>query len=131
MRWRAPLAFWGIGAGAAVSLFLSDVPIFQRDVLKKIPVVSASTCMVIPAGSRWAWRRALAKYRHRVHGMRVKGDGGEDLDYGLDHPGRYGGEESVTDLVSSCRPISNTCTPYYPVTAPPHRTRNGTTIILH
>ena len=32
---------WGVGIGLAVTLFLSDVPLFQRDVLKKIPAVSA------------------------------------------------------------------------------------------
>ncbi|OCF38021.1 ubiquinol-cytochrome c reductase subunit 10 [Kwoniella heveanensis BCC8398] len=40
MGWRTPLVFWGVAAGAAVSLFLSDVPLFKKDVLIKIPVVS-------------------------------------------------------------------------------------------
>ncbi|CAK9785606.1 hypothetical protein CC85DRAFT_301298 [Cutaneotrichosporon oleaginosum] len=31
--------FWGAGAGIAVSLFMSSVPLFQKDVLDKIPVV--------------------------------------------------------------------------------------------
>jgi hypothetical protein len=31
---------WGGGIGIAVSLFLSDVPLFQKDVLRKIPAVS-------------------------------------------------------------------------------------------
>lgn len=39
-RWRPTLAIWGVGAGVAVALFMSDVPLFQKDVLKKIPVVS-------------------------------------------------------------------------------------------
>ncbi|GMK59185.1 hypothetical protein CspeluHIS016_0702000 [Cutaneotrichosporon spelunceum] len=33
------LVIWGAGAGIAVALFMSSVPIFQRDVLDKIPVV--------------------------------------------------------------------------------------------
>jgi hypothetical protein len=40
MRWRGPLLLWGGGIGIAVSLFLSDVPLFQKDVLRKIPAVS-------------------------------------------------------------------------------------------
>ncbi|KAK4689138.1 hypothetical protein P7C73_g951, partial [Tremellales sp. Uapishka_1] len=39
MAMRPTLAVWGIGAGVAVSLFMSSVPIFQTDVLKKIPAV--------------------------------------------------------------------------------------------
>lgn len=31
--------FWGIGAGIAVSLFMSPVPIFQKDVLDRFPIV--------------------------------------------------------------------------------------------
>lgn len=31
--------FWGGGAGIAVALFMSPVPLFQKDVLRKIPVV--------------------------------------------------------------------------------------------
>lgn len=41
IRWRGPLALWGAGVGVAVALFLSDVPLFQKDVLRKIPAVSA------------------------------------------------------------------------------------------
>lgn len=33
--------FWGAGAGVAVSLFMSPVPIFQRDVLHRFPFVSS------------------------------------------------------------------------------------------
>jgi hypothetical protein len=33
------LGLWGIGAGAAVTLFMSDVPVFRKDVLLKIPFV--------------------------------------------------------------------------------------------
>ncbi|WVR00089.1 hypothetical protein IAU59_007231 [Kwoniella sp. CBS 9459] len=40
MGWRTPLIFWGVAGGAAVSLFLSDVPLFKKDVLIKIPVVA-------------------------------------------------------------------------------------------
>jgi hypothetical protein len=43
MRWRGPLLLWGGGIGIAVSLFLSDVPLFQKDVLRKIPAVSSLT----------------------------------------------------------------------------------------
>lgn len=32
-------AVWGVGAGAAVAYLMSDVPVFQKDVLLKIPVV--------------------------------------------------------------------------------------------
>lgn len=32
--------FWGAGAGLAVSLFMGPVPLFQKDVLRKFPVVS-------------------------------------------------------------------------------------------
>lgn len=39
-RWLPSFALWGAAAGGAVTLFLSPVPIFQADVLKKIPVVS-------------------------------------------------------------------------------------------
>ncbi|WVR07564.1 hypothetical protein IAU60_004606 [Kwoniella sp. DSM 27419] len=39
MQWRSPLMIWGVAAGAAVSLFLSDVPLFKKDVLIKVPVV--------------------------------------------------------------------------------------------
>lgn len=34
-----PPAVWGVGAGAAVAYLMSDVPVFQKDVLLKIPVV--------------------------------------------------------------------------------------------
>jgi hypothetical protein len=33
------LGLWGIGVGAAISLFMSDVPVFKQDVLLKIPFV--------------------------------------------------------------------------------------------
>jgi len=36
---RSSVIFWGAGAGFAVSLFLSSVPLFKKDVLQKIPVV--------------------------------------------------------------------------------------------
>lgn len=49
-RWVPTLALWGAGAGGAVTLFLSSVPLFQNDVLKSIPVVSSyfqgKLCMV-------------------------------------------------------------------------------------
>lgn len=34
------MMIWGAGAGLAVTLFMSSVPVFQKDVLKKIPAVS-------------------------------------------------------------------------------------------
>ncbi|WWD19733.1 hypothetical protein CI109_104197 [Kwoniella shandongensis] len=37
--WTPTLAVWGVTAGAAVSLFLSDVPLFRKDVLIKVPVL--------------------------------------------------------------------------------------------
>lgn len=40
MGMRPALAVWGAGLGLAVTLFFSPVPVFQRDVLKKIPAVS-------------------------------------------------------------------------------------------
>ncbi|ORX35363.1 cytochrome b-c1 complex subunit 10 [Kockovaella imperatae] len=36
---RGPLVMWGFGIGVTVSLFLSSVPIFKRDVLQKVPVL--------------------------------------------------------------------------------------------
>lgn len=39
--WGPTAAVWGVAAGAAVSFFLSEVPIFQKDVLIKVPVVSS------------------------------------------------------------------------------------------
>jgi hypothetical protein len=39
-RFRPTLAIWGITAGLGVSLYLSEVPLFQKDVLRKIPFVS-------------------------------------------------------------------------------------------
>ena len=38
-RWIPSLAFWGVGAGGAATLFLSGVPLFQEDVLKKFPIL--------------------------------------------------------------------------------------------
>ncbi|KAJ1307248.1 hypothetical protein OPQ81_001361 [Rhizoctonia solani] len=38
--WFGTVGRWGAGAGAAVTLFMSVTPIFQKDVLLKIPVVS-------------------------------------------------------------------------------------------
>jgi hypothetical protein len=40
-RFRPTLAIWGITAGLGVSLYLSEVPLFQKDVLRKIPFVSS------------------------------------------------------------------------------------------
>jgi ubiquinol-cytochrome c reductase subunit 10 len=37
---RSSLIGWGVTAGVAVSLFMSPVPLFQKDVLQKIPFVS-------------------------------------------------------------------------------------------
>ncbi|PWN20628.1 hypothetical protein BCV69DRAFT_299109 [Microstroma glucosiphilum] len=39
MSWVPSLALWGGAAGGAVLLFMSKVPIFQHDVLDKIPFV--------------------------------------------------------------------------------------------
>ncbi|WVQ84594.1 hypothetical protein IAT38_006748 [Cryptococcus sp. DSM 104549] len=38
-HWAVPAATWGVGAGVAVTLFASSIPLFQADVLHKIPVV--------------------------------------------------------------------------------------------
>jgi hypothetical protein len=38
-RMGPSLALWGVGIGAAVTLFMSPTPIFQKDVLHKIPLV--------------------------------------------------------------------------------------------
>jgi hypothetical protein len=43
-RFRPTLAIWGITAGLGVSLYLSEVPLFQKDVLRKIPFVSLPLC---------------------------------------------------------------------------------------
>lgn len=39
VSWVPSLALWGGAAGGAVLLFMSKVPIFQHDVLDKIPFV--------------------------------------------------------------------------------------------
>ena len=39
---RAPLIVWGVGIGVAVSLFMSSVPLFKKDILQKVPVVGCS-----------------------------------------------------------------------------------------
>ncbi|AFR94333.2 ubiquinol-cytochrome c reductase subunit 10 [Cryptococcus neoformans] len=39
--WGPSAAVWGVAAGAAVSFYLSEVPIFQKDVLIKVPVVGS------------------------------------------------------------------------------------------
>lgn len=46
------LAVWGIGIGGAVTLFMSPIPVFQRDILKKIPVVSRTSIL---AGFYLGW----------------------------------------------------------------------------
>ncbi|EUC65047.1 ubiquinol-cytochrome-C reductase complex subunit [Rhizoctonia solani AG-3 Rhs1AP] len=38
--WAGTAGRWGVAAGAAVTLFMSVTPIFQKDVLLKIPVLS-------------------------------------------------------------------------------------------
>ncbi|KAK9896217.1 hypothetical protein P389DRAFT_196319 [Cystobasidium minutum MCA 4210] len=38
-RWLPILGVWGVGAGAAVLLFASDIPKFKSDILDRIPVV--------------------------------------------------------------------------------------------
>jgi hypothetical protein len=70
MRWRAPLAFWGVGAGAAVGLFLSDVPIFQRDVLKKIPVVSLFGSALLSVGREDSGRKLVIGSWYAGRGVR-------------------------------------------------------------
>ncbi|WVN87526.1 uncharacterized protein L203_102709 [Cryptococcus depauperatus CBS 7841] len=37
--WAPTAAIWGVAAGAAVSFLLSDVPLFQKDVLIKVPML--------------------------------------------------------------------------------------------
>ncbi|EJT98453.1 hypothetical protein DACRYDRAFT_57596 [Dacryopinax primogenitus] len=37
MPWLAPLCLWGAAAGTFVTLLMSPVPLFQKDVLLKIP----------------------------------------------------------------------------------------------
>ncbi|PWN93223.1 hypothetical protein FA10DRAFT_298633 [Acaromyces ingoldii] len=39
-KWLPTFAVWGVGLGGAVTLFMSQVPLFQNDVLKKIPIVA-------------------------------------------------------------------------------------------
>ncbi|PWN28078.1 hypothetical protein BDZ90DRAFT_259904 [Jaminaea rosea] len=41
MKWAMTLGIWGAAAGGAVALFMQKVPIFQRDVLDKVPFVGA------------------------------------------------------------------------------------------
>ncbi|QRV89962.1 ubiquinol-cytochrome C reductase complex subunit [Ceratobasidium sp. AG-Ba] len=38
--WIRTAGVWGAGAGAAVALLMSVTPIFKKDVLLKVPVVS-------------------------------------------------------------------------------------------
>ncbi|KAF8604616.1 hypothetical protein BDV93DRAFT_555474 [Ceratobasidium sp. AG-I] len=38
--WVRAVGVWGAGAGAAVSLLMSVTPIFKKDVLLKVPVLS-------------------------------------------------------------------------------------------
>ncbi|CAO1632533.1 unnamed protein product [Parajaminaea phylloscopi] len=38
-KWLMTFGIWGAGLGGAATLFLSSVPIFQHDVLDKIPFV--------------------------------------------------------------------------------------------
>ncbi|CEL55158.1 hypothetical protein RSOLAG1IB_01166 [Rhizoctonia solani AG-1 IB] len=38
--WAGTAGLWAAGAGAAVALFMSVTPIFKKDVLLKIPVLS-------------------------------------------------------------------------------------------
>ncbi|KAM0787141.1 hypothetical protein ACM66B_006392 [Microbotryomycetes sp. NB124-2] len=40
-RWAPTLGVWGIGLAGAGALFLSPIPVFQADVLKKIPGVAS------------------------------------------------------------------------------------------
>lgn len=37
--WIPTLALWGGAGGGAVMLFMSSVPVFQQDILHKIPIV--------------------------------------------------------------------------------------------
>ena len=37
-RWVPSLAIWGASAGVLVTVLLSGVPLFQKDVLDKTPV---------------------------------------------------------------------------------------------
>lgn len=48
-QWTPSLALWGVGVGATVSLLLSNTPIFQNDVLKKIPLLGQTWVDTTPA----------------------------------------------------------------------------------
>ncbi|CED84488.1 Cytochrome b-c1 complex subunit 10, fungi [Phaffia rhodozyma] len=40
MRFVPSLGVWGVGAGGLITLLLSSTPIFQQDVLVKVPVLT-------------------------------------------------------------------------------------------
>ena len=44
----AALGFWGVGAGATVAYLMSDVPLFRKDILNKLPIVSFLFKIIIP-----------------------------------------------------------------------------------
>jgi hypothetical protein len=51
-KWRTPAMIWGVAIGGALTLFMSDIPVFKRDVLRKIPVVSRVQRVSAGSGAR-------------------------------------------------------------------------------
>ncbi|KZO99441.1 hypothetical protein CALVIDRAFT_534433 [Calocera viscosa TUFC12733] len=50
--WVMPLALWGVAAGTFVSLLMSATPIFQHDVLFKVPGLKAFYEDTTPASDK-------------------------------------------------------------------------------
>lgn len=44
--WAPSLALWGVGTGLTLSYLLSNTPIFQHDVLIKLPIVCLCPCSI-------------------------------------------------------------------------------------
>ncbi|KAF8308755.1 hypothetical protein DL93DRAFT_2170872 [Clavulina sp. PMI_390] len=51
-RWVPALGVWGVAAGAGVTLFMSDVPVFRQDVLHKIPLLRTYFIDTTPASDK-------------------------------------------------------------------------------
>ncbi|KAH8918205.1 hypothetical protein BT69DRAFT_1247910 [Atractiella rhizophila] len=52
IKWVPTLGIWGVGATAALFLFMSDIPVFKQDVLLKIPILKNHYEDKIPASDK-------------------------------------------------------------------------------